>query len=137
MTVTSPEDSEIIDLYSISTNAFANCTSLTKVDFSSMRFTIPADIGNNAFENCAKLEEILLPSGDITFKQNAFKNCTNLQLLKPTDDTKISGIGNDAFYGCAHLDVAGIIRLSEKIEESKLSFYHNDDIGAAIVSNGE
>ncbi|MBD5132377.1 MAG: leucine-rich repeat protein, partial [Clostridiales bacterium] len=78
--------------------AFANCTSLTTVDWASIR-----QIGNAAFYRCTALESFSLSDsiqiiGSHAFRRSGIKGEVSLEKY-----TKLKEIGENAFEGCANI----------------------------------
>lgn len=82
---------------SISTNAFANNKTITKVIIGKN----VNSIGKNAFKNCTKLKTVTIGSNVTTIGTTAFYKCT--ALTKIIIPAKVSKIGKQAFYGCKKL----------------------------------
>lgn len=63
-------------------------------------------IGNGAFAHQTEICKIYMPSTLKTIGANAFQNCTNLQYAIFKEDSKLTSIGNGAFYnsGLWHFD---------------------------------
>ena len=83
----------------IGSEAFADCTGLTSLDF------VPKSvksIGNNAFAKCTGLTEIEIPEGVESVGSRCFSGCTdamNLSIPKT-----LATIGDSAFNGCKCLE---------------------------------
>lgn len=101
----------------IADNAFKGA-SLTSVALPS---TIKS-IGAGAFDGCTKLTSITFGADSnlsITIGDNAFRNCTELITFKTDGSTKISSVGNSAFFNCQdlreyNLEFAQDARIGEK-----------------------
>ncbi len=97
---------------SISTNAFANCTSL-------VGFVVPegvTEIGDYAFSGCTALKTVILPSSLAEIGSSAFKGCTALtQIVLPEG---IETVSSSAFYGCTSLESVSLPSTLKKIEGS-------------------
>ena len=85
---------------SIGSNAFAWCSSLTKVTFDS-GVNIEA-IGDYAFAGCKSLASIKLPEGVKVIGQCAFQQCDKLKSV--TFPSSLVSIGSSAFQWCAVLN---------------------------------
>ena len=88
------------NIKSIGSNAFAWCSSLTKVTFNS-GVNIEA-IGDYAFAGCTSLKSIKLPEGVKVIGQCAFQKCEKLKSV--TFPSSLISIGSSAFQWCAVLD---------------------------------
>ncbi len=78
-------------------NAFAGCTSLSRVVISD-GITI---IGSGAFSGCSGLVEIDIPASVTRIDPNAFEGCENLKQIRIPDG--MTAIENDVFSGCTGL----------------------------------
>lgn len=79
----------------IPTGAFSDCSGLMSValpDGLSM-------LGESAFENCSSLRNVDLPDGVSVLLPRVFKHCKNLAAVSLP--TALTGIGKEAFEGCA------------------------------------
>ncbi len=86
------------DVYSIDSNVFYECTSLTKV-------VIPYgvhSIGANAFFGCTSLTTVTIPSSVTTISASAFEGCTSLESINIPSGVTI--IEDSVFYGCSSLN---------------------------------
>ena len=84
-------------VYSIGSQAFSGCSSLTSI-------TIPegvTSIGANAFDSCRSLTSITLPSTLTSIGDSAFEGCSSLTSIKIPEG--VTSIGNSAFYNCSGL----------------------------------
>ena len=87
----------------VASNAFRNCTNLTRV-------TLPETvglIGNFAFANCPNLNQVVIPSNSMLTEigNNAFVSTGLTSISLPSSLTKI---GNYAFHGCDGLTTVTI-----------------------------
>ena len=101
---------------------FANCTSLTTVNFgdsvstidgwafsgctSLASITIPnsvTSLGNSAFENCTSLASISIGNAVISIGSEAFVGCTSLSEINFNVQNGPLTIGREAFSGCTNL----------------------------------
>lgn len=78
--------------------AFANCTSLTNVDFGKV-----AVIGRYAFSQCTALAGINVPSTVTTIDRGAFNGCTKLSGVYWDSNMQLEVIGQQAFESCSAL----------------------------------
>ncbi len=108
----------------ITTNAFKDCTSLSKVNYHSKTNLI--SIGESAFENtaittienlpstvtvisknafagCTALESIHIPIGITRIEERTFYGCTNAEAVFIDSATPLESIGNGAFSNCLNL----------------------------------
>ena len=65
--------------------------------------TIPTDgsvtsIGDNAFKSCSGLTSVSIPANIVSIGKNAFDSCLNLESVTFEEDSKITEIGEYAFY---------------------------------------
>lgn len=84
-------------LQTIGQGAFYNCNALGSLDFSKTKLT---SLGYVAFSNCTSLTSITLPTTLQTIGQSAFIGCTNLASTNLSSLSKLTTIGNNAFYDC-------------------------------------
>lgn len=79
--------------------AFNNCTELEEVVFeeNSRLFSI----SDQAFKNCSSLKSIAIPEGVANIDLEAFSGCTSLQSVE--FPSTLTVINEKAFYGCASL----------------------------------
>lgn len=82
------------DVTSVGTNAFANCSQLTSVDFPNATY-----IGGSAFNSCSSLATVNLPKVT-TIDGNGFYGCTPLNNVELP---KVSSIETRAFRNCNSL----------------------------------
>lgn len=75
-------------IISIGNYAFANCSSLTNINFIS-ELENNVSIGNYAFMNCTSLNNILIPSNVNNLGENVFDGCDNLKIIEITNLFKI------------------------------------------------
>lgn len=80
----------------IGDKAFANCDSLTTVDFGYALKTI----GNKAFYKCSDLKNVILPDTLIEIGSYAFYRCESIETVELGS---VSTIGSFAFYGNVEL----------------------------------
>ena len=79
----------------LATNAFYNCTALTKI-------TLPdtiTKIGMSAFSGCTALTGITIPDGVTHIEENAFAGCVGITTV--TIPSSVTYIGYSAFYSCS------------------------------------
>lgn len=80
----------------IGSSAFANCTNLTSVRFSSI-----STIGSYAFMGCTSLTSFTIPDNVTTLEWNVFQDCSSLTNV--VIGTGVTSIRENAFYGCTAL----------------------------------
>ena len=81
---------------SIGANAFKDCTSLTRVNFSNSI----SEIGASAFSGCGALENVQLPTSLEKVAENTFNGCQNLRNVTWSN---VLEIGAGAFKGANEL----------------------------------
>jgi hypothetical protein len=91
--------SPIGDDCSIDHYAFYGCTGLKRIDLSSTNI---ASIGTNAFAECTGLTSINFPNSLESIGLEAFTECTAITIVD-LSNTAVDSIGEDAFEGCANL----------------------------------
>lgn len=96
---------------SVGDSAFAGCTALEKVSFSSNLKTI----GNAAFYNCTALTTVDGLKALQTIDASAFENCKSLTGISFGD--KMETIGQKAFYNCKSLTSVSFGSTLKTIEE--------------------
>ena len=93
-----PYEYVTVPVTQISTNAFSDCTKITKVNIPSS----VTRIGNMAFNNCDMLEEVTFAGDSCTFGTNVFYNCRLLKTISLPANTK--QVTQRMFYGCSSLE---------------------------------
>lgn len=81
--------------------AFANNSSLLKVEFLKGDKYRETTIGDYAFYECSKMKTLTLPESLKSIGGYAFYDCKRLESLKIPD--KVTSIGDDCFYNCVRL----------------------------------
>lgn len=76
--------------------AFKNCSSLAYLDLGNLQY-----INESAFENCAKLKQIYVPDSVLEIHYNAFRGCTDAEILSL--GRNITFIGKQAFSDLVNL----------------------------------
>ncbi len=103
-------------VYTIDSNAFKGCTSLSKINLDNV-----ADFGPKSFSGCSSLKSIDLTKGHkkdfIRIRNRAFYNCKNLKKVKIYDEVLI---GAKAF---------GFITPKKKVRGFKMILSTNDSVG--------
>lgn len=106
---------------SIEHNAFQNCVNLKNVILS-------GTIGSSAFINCGSLESVTFQNNCYAIYEKAFYNCTSLTDLSFGSQCAVSTIGISAFENCPlvhRIDMSGCTKLSTL---GNKAFYGNDQI---------
>lgn len=118
--------SELSDKDCISSAAFMECASLTRVE-------IPASIqviGNSAFYNCTKLESVVMPKSIKKIDYNAFY-CCDLRDFRIPDS--VETIGGSTFTNCVGITELVIPDGVTKIGTS--AFQNCENLSRIIVNN--
>lgn len=116
----------------ISQDAFANCTSLKKIEFGA-----DITINHSAFSGCTNLEEVIIPKTITKIEKNTFNGCTSLKKvvfpegLKTIDDgaftntaltslefLNVTAIGKETFKGCTALSELKLPKISSLGQEA-------------------
>lgn len=88
----------------VASSAFANCTSLASVSFSSKALSsVPA----NLFSGCSNLKNVSFAGSIKSVGAGAFSGCSKLSAL-PAALSKASSIGANAFKGCTALKTISV-----------------------------
>ena len=82
-------------LSAIPSGAFSDCTQLLSIEFPEGLNMI----GESAFENCSNLRSVDVPQGVSVLLPRVFKQCKSL--AEASFPTRLTGIGKEAFEGCA------------------------------------
>lgn len=108
----------IYNVKAIGHHAFDGCISLNRVSLTQLDSTSLSRIGNYAFANCSALSSIDIPDDVVTIGNGCFMNCVSMsaanlyghditdeegELIPAWGNTRLTGMGNGAFYGCARL----------------------------------
>ena len=111
-------------LIELADNAFANCESLSSVDFSSNNSLVT--LGASAFEGCKLLTTVNLPTTVEEIGAYAFKNSglTGNFVI----NEKVDSIGNNPFAGCQNVNL---------VVDSKNTKYHLDSTESLYSSKGD
>lgn len=88
------------NLKTIGYNSFENCTSLKNIDMSETALT---QLGNSAFMDCTSLGEVKLPDTLETIYEKAFYNCSSLKEIRLPESLRI--VYYEAFSNCTALKV--------------------------------
>ena len=109
----------------INSDAFKNCTNLTKVKIpDSIKY-----IDSSAFYNCTALTEINIPDGIPSIEDELFYNCSSLTAITLPDS--ITYIGGSAFSGCSNLKSINIPKNTEIIYGS--AFYNCTSLTDIVI----
>ncbi len=92
-------DDTVYNVEKVSEYAFANCTTLEKVDLQDLDFL--TNLPSYIFYGCSSLNEVILPDTTVEIGNYAFYNCTLLSSLSLPEG--ITNIGNYSFYYCSSL----------------------------------
>ena len=126
----------------IGERAFAGCTSLRTVDFTSLSATCLTEIGDYAFAGCtsltgetAKREGVFLPSSMERYGKGVFKDCTSLVSLSLQG--RASEIPDEFCSGCQQLRSLSLSRtlLNAVTRIGDKAFYQCRSITSASWSN--
>lgn len=98
-------------LYEIGCRAFYQCTSLQTIDIPStveILSTDGTDGGWGAFQFCSNLTTVTGGEGVTKIGADTFNSCQNLQYINDIDLSKLTHLGNGAFYDCQKLELGSI-----------------------------
>ena len=109
--------------------AFANCSSLTSVNFGDNSNV--TDIETGAFHNCVNLTNITMPSNIVTIKGSMFQFCSSLTSVTMGDNVNI--IEDGAFAGCSSLTD---ITISNSVTTIESYVFHKCSNLTNIIFNG-
>lgn len=108
----------IYNVKAIGHHAFDGCIRLNRVALTQLESTSLNRIGNYAFANCSALSSIDIPDDVETIGNGCFMNCVSMsaanlyghdttdengELVEAWGNTRLTGMGNGAFYGCSRL----------------------------------
>lgn len=79
-------------------SAFAHCHNLKKVVINPY---VPMVIGANAFADCIKLDDVVVSYNVTAIGEGAFNGCSSLKSIYIQRESKITDIGDKAFYNSA------------------------------------
>ena len=89
------------NITSIGSNAFLNCTSLSKLSFTTTASSLSIDA--SAFEGCESLTEVSISSGGtLKIADSAFMNCSKVSKVTLTSKSSMT-IGSECFSGCSNV----------------------------------
>ena len=109
--------------YKTNTGAFEGCTALASIDLSAC--TSLTNIGVSTFEKCANLEQVVLPSTELTLSPNAFLGCVKLTDVNVPDTLIGFGtLGMQPDITAYHASVGS--GAAEAISRAGTSFVAND-----------
>jgi hypothetical protein len=89
------------DIKTIGVNAFADCTSIESLTFSSGSLSVNVKAG--AFANCSDLNAINLGSTVASIGPAAFMNCTGVTSLTLSTNAAFTTVEHFAFLGCNNI----------------------------------
>ena len=90
----------VTNAQTIAAYAFENCASLKTVELNNDIISIDA----GAFRGCTSLRELTVPSDVMAIPEEMMRNCTSLKAFY-YEASSVSTIGEDAFAGCAALEM--------------------------------
>lgn len=103
-------------VFLISDAAFADCSSLSKIELPISVLSI----GAMAFSNCQSLSEVIVPSGVQTLPDSAFADCIALQRVTLSEG--LTNISVAAFRNCTALQE---VQLPDTLESIKSNAFEN------------
>lgn len=103
-------------VFLISDAAFADCSSLSKIELP----VSVLSIGAMAFSNCQSLSEVIVPSGVQTLPDSAFADCIALQRVTLSEG--LTNISVAAFKNCTALQE---VQLPDTLESIKSNAFEN------------
>lgn len=103
-------------VFLISDAAFADCSSLSKIELP----VSVLSIGAMAFSNCQSLSEVIVPSGVQTLPDSAFADCIALQRVTLSEG--LTNISVAAFRNCTALQE---VQLPDTLESIKSNAFEN------------
>lgn len=103
-------------VFLISDAAFADCSSLSKIELPISVLSI----GAMAFSNCQSLSEVIVPSGVQTLPDSAFADCIALQRVTLSEG--LTNISVAAFKNCTALQE---VQLPDTLESIKSNAFEN------------
>ncbi len=83
------------------TRGWFNSTRITSCDMSAATME---SIVNGSFDGCTLLRRAWLPQGVATIGNNAFRECSSLELVSPFLPDTVTHIGYSAFFNCTSLE---------------------------------
>jgi hypothetical protein len=116
-----------ITVTDIGDNAFANCTWLTAVRFSSS----VKNIGKGVFSGCTSLKTITLPGKLSSIGENLFANCTALTTV--TIPNSVKNIGKGAFSSC--IELASVVIPNSVTDIGENAFVNCTALKSVTISN--
>lgn len=117
------------NITSISSYAFEDCTSLTRVTIGNG----VTSIGNYAFCSCTSLKSVTIGNGVTSIGESVFAHCTSLTSITIPDN--VESIGDYVFYRCTSLTSVTIPDSLERIGESV--FEDCTSLTTVIIRNPE
>ena len=110
--------------------AFANCSSITRIDFNDS-----VSLGEGVFMNCTSLKEVELPNSIDNFTNRLFDNCSSLESItfesEITDIINLSGLSN--CYKIKYIDIPESEKY--KVIDNKAIIDKSDDTIIYVVKD--
>lgn len=119
------------NLKSIGYHSFENCVSLKEIDLSE---TVLTHIGDFAFMGCTSLREVKLPTTLEYIYERAFYGCTSLKEIRLTESLKIFGPG--AFADCTSLETVTVSKADRLNGSSQPIFSNVPSLSKIIFEEG-
>jgi len=111
--------------------AFTGCTSLKRIEIQKNVISI----GEEAFYECTNLEVVVIQSSKIiSIGSKTFYNCKALTSI--TTLNSVTSIGNDAFYNCNSLTTAPFGKNSQLKHIGASAFYYCESLTSITIPEG-
>ena len=94
--------------------------------------TIPegiTTIASYAFDECL-VETLNLPASLTTIQERAFNECNDLSVVTLPDESGLTAIGNDAFYGCESL--RSVVIPASVTDIGERAFFNCNDLNNVV-----